>query len=68
VIFRQTVASVAPGHFAPADMVLLCAYARAAALERRAFEQANAAAHASAVKSLAALSVRLRIGPRSRAP
>jgi hypothetical protein len=67
-IFRATVASVAPGHFAPEDVALLSAYARAAVLERRAFEQANAAAHAHAAKSLAALSVRLRIGLRSRAP
>jgi hypothetical protein len=28
-IFKQTVASVATGHFAPEDMALLCAYARA---------------------------------------
>jgi hypothetical protein len=48
-IFRQTVAAVAVNHFAAEDMVLLlCAYARAAALERRAAEellQANQARH-----------------------
>jgi len=77
-IFRRTVAAVTPGHFAPEDLPLLSAFARAAALERRAFDQVNAGVgeqpspwlgvHASAVKSLAALSVRLRVGPRSRAP
>ena len=48
-IFRQTVAAVAANHFSAEDMVLLlCGYARAAALERRAVEellQANQARH-----------------------
>jgi phage terminase small subunit len=79
-IFRQTVASVATNHFAAEDLTLLCAYARTAALERHAAEELAIeatvgsqpspwlAVHASAVRSLMALSVRLRIGPRSRAP
>ena len=43
-IFRQTVASVPASHFQPEDLVLLCAYARAAALERRAAEELQASA------------------------
>jgi phage terminase small subunit len=79
-IFRQVVASVAPAHFQPEDMTLLCAYCRAAALERRSAEELAAGAvvggspspwlavHASAVRSLSTLTVRLRLGPRSRDP
>jgi hypothetical protein len=79
-IFRQTAASVPASHFQPEDLVLLCAYARAATLERRATEELQASAvvgsqpspwlavHASAVRSLSTLTVRLRLGPRSRDP
>jgi hypothetical protein len=79
-IFRQTVAAVPASHFQAEDLTLLCAYARAAALERRAAEELATGAvvgsmpspwlqvHASAVRSLSALTVRLRLGPRSRDP
>jgi hypothetical protein len=79
-IFKQVVASVPANHFASEDMALLCAFSRSAALERRAAEELQASAvvgtvpspwlavHASAVRSLATLTVRLRLGPRSRDP
>jgi phage terminase small subunit len=79
-IFLQTVAAVAFDHFASEDLPLLTAYCRAAALERRAAEELAAGAtvgnqpspwlavHASAIRSLERLSVRLRLGPRSRNP
>ncbi len=73
VIFRQTVAAAPVDHFLPEDLPLLCAYVRCAVLERRAAEQlaaattpANATIHSQVTKTLMALSVRLRIGPRSR--
>jgi len=43
-VFRQTVASVSADYFAAENMTLLCAYARAAALERRAAEELQACA------------------------
>jgi hypothetical protein len=72
-IFRLTVNSVAATHFQAEDLPLLCAYARAAALERRAAEELQAG-HASpwlavygvAMRAVSTLSVRLRIGARSR--
>jgi hypothetical protein len=79
-IFRQTVASVPPTHFQAEDVVLLAAYARAAALERRASDELQACAvvgdraspwrdvYATAVHALATLTVRLRLGPKSRSP
>jgi phage terminase small subunit len=79
-VFRSTVAAVSPSHFTGEDMPLLAAYCRACALERRASEELAVAAtvgatpspwlavHASAVRTLALLSTRLRIGPRSRDP
>jgi phage terminase small subunit len=79
-IFRHVVASVPAEHFQAEDLHLLAAYSRAAALERRAAEELQACAvvgsqpspwlavHASAVRSLAALATKLRLGPRSRNP
>jgi hypothetical protein len=79
-VFRATVAAVPQGHFAAEDLPLLCAYVRAITLERRAAKELAAGAvigsvpspwlavHAEMVKALSALSVRLRIGPKSRAP
>jgi hypothetical protein len=79
-VFRQTVAAVPEGHFAPEDTVLLAAFARSAALERRASEELQIAAvsgrspspwvavHTAAVNSLVRLSGRLRLGPRGRDP
>jgi phage terminase small subunit len=79
-IFRETVASVPPEHFQAEDLPLLEAYSRAAALERRAAEELQSCAvvggqpspwlavHASAVRSLAALATKLRLGPRARNP
>jgi phage terminase small subunit len=79
-IFRQTVASVPASHFQPEDLVLLCAYARAAAMAQRAAEEVAARPtigdrpsplvdiHSQAVRSLTQLTVRLRLGPRSRDP
>jgi hypothetical protein len=78
-IFIETVASVPAGHFAAEDRVLLAEYARTAALARRASEELAVGAvvggqaspwltvHQSATKTMLALSVRLRIGARSRA-
>ena len=77
-IFVETVASVPADHFAAEDRVLLAEYARTAALARRASEELAVSAvagampspwlavHASAVRSMALLSTRLRLGPRSR--
>jgi hypothetical protein len=74
------VATAPLGHFQAEDAPLLCAYVRAITLERRAAEELAAGAvigsvpspwlavHAEMVKALSALSVRLRIGPKSRAP
>jgi hypothetical protein len=79
-IFRQTVASVSAGHFVAEDLVLLTQFARSAALARRASEELMVSAtvgsvvspwlavHQSATKTMMQLSVRLRIGPRSRTP
>jgi hypothetical protein len=77
-IFVETVLSVPDDHFAPEDSVLLAEYCRSAALARRASEELAASAvsgstpspwlavHSSAVRSVALLSTRLRLGPRSR--
>jgi hypothetical protein len=77
-IFRQVVASVADAHFTAEDLGLLCAYSRALALERRASDELAAAAvgnhqawlpvYTVAVRALSTLSVRLRLGPKSRHP
>jgi hypothetical protein len=77
-IFVETVLSVPPEHFAPEDRVLLSEYCSAAAMAKRASEELAVSAvagampspwlavHASAVRSMATLAVRLRLGPRSR--
>ena len=77
-IFADTALSVPDDHFAPEDRVLLAEYCRSAALAKRASEELAASAvngsmpspwlavHASAVRSVALLSTRLRLGPRSR--
>jgi phage terminase small subunit len=79
-IFRETVAAVALDHFQAEDSALLASYARAVALERRAAEELAVAAtvgsvpspwlavHSAMARTVMQLSVRLRIGPRSRAP
>lgn len=77
-IFRQVVASVPHEHFAAEDLGLLCAYSRAMALERRASDELAAAAvgnlqawlpvYVTAVRAIATLAVRLRLGPKSRHP
>ena len=77
-IFVKTVLATPPDHFAPEDVVLLAEYCRTAAMARRASDELAVSAvagsmpspwlavHASAVRSLATLSTRLRLGPRSR--
>ena len=77
-IFVEIAASVPDGHFAPEDVGLLAEYARTATLARYASEELLAnpivagtvnlwlATHANAVRQMATLSTRLRIGPRSR--
>jgi hypothetical protein len=77
-VFVQVAASVPDGHFAPEDVGLLAEYARTATLARFASEELLAnpvvgktvnpwlATHASAIRQLAMLATRLRIGPRSR--
>jgi hypothetical protein len=77
-IFKATVAAVPPDHFTAEDVTLLAEYARTAALARRASEELAVSAvagsmpspwlavHGSAVRSVALLSIRLRLGPRSR--
>ena len=79
-VFRETIASAAVDHFQTEDLPLLAAYARAVVLERRAAEELAIAAtvgevpspwlavHTQMVRTLLQLTVRLRIGPRSRAP
>jgi hypothetical protein len=78
--FRQTVASMPLEHFAPEDVSLLVAYSQAAVLAQKA--AAELAAHPvvdgrvspwltiqkEQVRLLAQLSVRLKIGPKSRRP
>lgn len=76
--FRQDSARDPADHFAPEDIVLLAEYCRTAAMARRASDELAVSAvagsmpspwlavHASAVRSLATLSTRPRLGPRSR--
>jgi phage terminase small subunit len=78
-VFVDIVASCEPTHFRASDMPLLTAYCRAVVMERRAAgEYARepvqpdgavspwAAVHASAVKSMLGLSLRLRLSPQGR--
>ena len=77
-IFMETAMSVPPDHFAAEDIVLLAESARSVALAKRASEELAVSAvagsmpspwlavHSSAVRSLALLTTRLRLGPRSR--
>jgi phage terminase small subunit len=79
-IFRRVVASVPHDHFSAEDSDLLSAYCRAMALERRASEELATAAtiggqaspwlavYATAVRAISTLTVRLRLGPKSRHP
>jgi phage terminase small subunit len=79
-VFRQTVAAAPLDHFASEDLPLLSAYCRAVVLERTASAELATGAvigsvpspwlavHAQMVRALSQLTVRLRIGPRSRAP
>ena len=79
-IFRNVVAGVPRDHFSAEDNDLLSAYCRAIALERRASEELATAAtiggqaspwlavYATAVRALATLTVRLRLGPKARHP
>jgi phage terminase small subunit len=81
VIFRETVASVPHTHFSPEDTTLLAAYCRTAILARQAAEALAAnpiaadgkvspwlATHTAHVRLLAALAIRLKVGPRARRP
>jgi phage terminase small subunit len=77
-IWIQTVASLPASHFLPEDAEILRAYCASAALARRAATELQASplagdrptpwlkVHGSAVRSMAQMSVRLRLGPRSR--
>jgi hypothetical protein len=77
-IFRQTVASVPPQHFAGDDLPILAEYCRTAAIARRAAEALAISpvagdrvspyleVHKVTARTAMALSVRLRIGARSR--
>ena len=79
-VFRQTIAAAAIDHFQAEDLPLLAAYARAVVLERRAAEELAVAAtagkvpspwlavHTQMARTVMQLTIRLRIGPRSRAP
>jgi hypothetical protein len=79
-LFLETVSSVAADHFAAEDGVLVAEYARTAALAQRASTELAACAtvgdraspwlevHATAVRSLDRLAMRLRLGPRARQP
>jgi hypothetical protein len=74
------VAAAPPDFFRAEDLVLLAAYSRAAVLERQAAERLAVAiaagdaprpwlaVHTQVSRTLLNLTVRLRIGPRSRAP
>jgi hypothetical protein len=79
-LFTETVSSVAADHFAAEDGILLAEYVRTAALAQRASTELAACAtvgdraspwlevHATAVRSLDRLAMRLRLGPRARQP
>jgi hypothetical protein len=75
-IFLDLVLAASPTHFEPVDRPLLCAYCRAAALERQASaaiaENIAAATpsllavQAQATKTMHDLSMRLRLSPQAR--
>jgi hypothetical protein len=79
-IWTEVVSGADSEHFQVSDAPLLSAYVRAAALERRASEELAVSAvvdgmpspwlavHASAVRSLTALAVKLRLSPKARTP
>lgn len=79
LVFRQTVATAPVDHFRPEDLPLLCAYARAVVMERRAGEELGAmiaarkapaqwlGTYGCVAKTMMSLAVRLRLGPLSRA-
>src|SRR5262245_41405083 len=79
-IWMEVVSGADSEHFQASDAPLLGAYCRAAALERRASEELAVAAvahgtpspwlevHASAVRSMTALAVKLRLSPKARTP
>jgi hypothetical protein len=75
-IFLDIIMAARPEHFLPVDLPLLCAFCRAVAIEREvaaAIMAQPAAAPAvreiwkAATSAMRLLSVRLRIGPQSRA-
>jgi hypothetical protein len=78
--FRATVAAVPATHFAPEDLPLLAEYARITVLTQRASAELAAAPivdgrptpwleiYRTAHKAMLSLSVRLRLGARSRSP
>jgi phage terminase small subunit len=77
-IFKATVASLPASHFLPEDTEMLRAYCAAAAMARRAAAEMQASplagdkpspwlkVHTTAIRSMAQMSVRLRLGARSR--
>jgi phage terminase small subunit len=80
--FADIVTAVPAAHFQPQDLPLLCAYVRAIEMERAAHRQLREngpitadgktspwlGVHAHALKSMAALSMRLRLSPQGRSP
>ena len=73
-VFLDLVASAKAEHFRASDLPLLCAYCRAIAVEVRSAQELAAGDDRAlgrwekAVKSMVALSMRLRLSPQSRAP
>jgi hypothetical protein len=77
-VWMQTVGGLPAGHFLPEDTEILRAYCASAALERRAASELQASPlagdrpspwlkiHISAIRSMAQMSIWLRLGPRSR--
>jgi len=66
-IFLDLVSASKPGHFRASDLPLLSAYVRAIALELAAGDTKALTRWERAVKSMVALSMRLRLSPQSRA-
>jgi hypothetical protein len=78
-VFADIVGACEPEHFRPSDMPLLAAYCRAVVLEQQASREyakapvvgnqisAWSIVHANALKSMIALSLRLRLSPQGRA-